>query len=347
MDTMEEADLFPLDGGGRPAGEVPLLNVIHAKYIEEENLSYQDLFQGFDELYAVTYSLGVRQIENVMRFFKYGEVIVGSPSQVRKDLAKLFAQQETSMDIITKSPYLQRMIRREKMQLFLTMGSHMKMYILHAEDGRSRVIYGSANFSERAWNEDQAENYIYMDEPEAYDQAMQAFEVLRDISSKKISVGAKPICEDGKNLDELPMISKIIEKQDAIVIREVTPPEEAEYWLTEEASAKKWAVRLEKANVTDMKDGYPLLAPKHVTEIKAVMRKEVAAKVKGEEAAPAFELDYLHCTATFRRQLYDLEPSDDAVKRDIEGMFTYIKGAENFTGNTEILKTTYWKILIY
>ncbi|MBR2734388.1 MAG: hypothetical protein IKD80_09140 [Selenomonadaceae bacterium] len=59
-----------------------------ARYERTESIAPDELFAGFDELRAVTFSAGVRQIEHVMKNFRRGEVIIGSPNKSASTLPR-------------------------------------------------------------------------------------------------------------------------------------------------------------------------------------------------------------------------------------------------------------------
>ena len=71
------ADLHGIDGSRQ--GELDFggngINVVIAEYVDTVQTTWQELFYGFDEVYALTYSIGMNQVENLMENFKHGEVI--------------------------------------------------------------------------------------------------------------------------------------------------------------------------------------------------------------------------------------------------------------------------------
>ena len=173
-----------------------------------KNLSLFDdeLFAGFDELRAVTFSAGVRQIEHVMKNFRRGEVIIGSHEQISVDLAEVLALQKFAVEFVSKNSYLQRRIAAREFKLYVTDRVHAKIYLMCADDGRCRVILTSANFSANAWQSRQRETFVVMDEPAAYEHYMSVFEELKNFSAEEIDVTARPLKDDGSNLEQLPAI---------------------------------------------------------------------------------------------------------------------------------------------
>jgi len=53
------------------------LDVVKADFIEVESLSWEALFDGFDTLYAITYSSGIDFICKMLKKFSHAEIIFG------------------------------------------------------------------------------------------------------------------------------------------------------------------------------------------------------------------------------------------------------------------------------
>ena len=63
--------------------QADVLSVVNAKFLSEEKKNWQDLFEGFDEIYAITFSSGVDFVSKVLEKYKYGEVIFGCENGFR------------------------------------------------------------------------------------------------------------------------------------------------------------------------------------------------------------------------------------------------------------------------
>lgn len=257
----EEVNLFAIEGKQRQEKK-DILTVIRAEYKASQQCSYEDLFEGFDELYALTYSVGVKQVERVMQYFKYGEVIIGSPSQIHKNLAEMLAKQEYDIGYFSRNKELQKRIENGSFRFYVTTGSHSKLYLLKAYDGRKRVIMGSANFSKQAWDSSQVETYIYFDDTSLFDEYLSLYEALRADSSDEIGKEAREIRVDGNNLEDIPLLSKVVLSNQAILIHDVKDYEEIEYVTQVTAATKRFAELLEKAKVKADKAGRIELLPK-------------------------------------------------------------------------------------
>lgn len=348
----QEISLFPIEGGkGEETVKDHPLHVVHANFQEIVTCDYKELFDGFDELHALTYSIGLQQVESVMHLFKTGEVIIGSPSQIHARTAKVFARQQYDIDYFLQDKYLQQRVTDGSFHLYVTTGSHDKLYLLKAQDGRTRVIMGSANFSVRAWDASQLEGYVYMDEPECYAYYRSLYDALREDSTDEIGVDAEEIREDGSNLEKLPALRRVVQYNQAIVIHDVPEKPELEYAYQITKHTEKWQKVLNTANVKpEVKpDGANVVVidPKQVYEMKQYMQKMTRAKKEKQIVNPEFVLHYEDQSATFVGKQLDLHPDKASIQRDIKCLNQYMEGTKAFTGNTAEMRSTYWKILLY
>ena len=140
------ANFHVIDGGMQDLFTTTGLPVVHAKFLGKELLSWQELFSGFEELYAITYSVGVKQVEAVMQYFQHGEVIIGSPSQIHSLPAQIFAKQQYDIGYFSRNKALQERVRDGSFRFYVTNGCHAKIYLLKGNGDKRRVITSSAKF---------------------------------------------------------------------------------------------------------------------------------------------------------------------------------------------------------
>ena len=152
--------LFPQEN------ELDSLELVQMKFVKKTFATWKELFEGFDTLYAITFSYNLDFIEKVMHHFKHAEVILGCEALVKFDLQTIMAHQTRSLEAITKYPYLLQRVEDDSLHFWVAKDivSHKKVFILKAEDGRTRVIMGSANFSTRSFNGTQLENIGYFED---------------------------------------------------------------------------------------------------------------------------------------------------------------------------------------
>ena len=53
------------------------LEVVKASFLNSEKTNWRALFEGYDELYAITFSSGLQFVDKVLDQFKYAEIIYG------------------------------------------------------------------------------------------------------------------------------------------------------------------------------------------------------------------------------------------------------------------------------
>ncbi len=311
------------------------------------------MFKGFSELHAVTYSVGIRQVENVMKFFERGAVIIGSHQQISIDAAEMFALQKFAVDCVSKNNFLQRLIKSGAFRFYVTDRVHAKIYLMRSDDGRCRVILASANFSANAWQNRQRENFVVMDEPQAYEYYLNVFETLRKNSADEIDVDARPIKDDGTNLELLPAIKNVVNTKSAVVINELSPDskDETEYLFAERYTAEKFRELFKEVGVHPNPQGKTLIVGDKIIRMKKLIKSEheknLAQQKNRSTVAPEFILDYDNHRAIFNGEVWNLNPSAEEIRADIKNLLEYVDGTKIFTGDTAQLQTTYWKIFLY
>ena len=161
------------------------LDVIKMDFIEAETMSWKDLFSGFDELHAITYSSGINFVYQLLGMFKKAEIIFGCDEVISYSLQEVMAYQCKLIERMRESAGKMKLdlisrIEDESLHFFVArnMLSHEKIYLLSAADGRRRVIMGSANMSFNAFSGRQRENICYIDGDRAYDWYMDCYLTL-------------------------------------------------------------------------------------------------------------------------------------------------------------------------
>jgi hypothetical protein len=75
METNGDPSLFGQEDEITPANAK--LDVVKAEFVETESLSWEELFEGFDRLRAITYSSGIDFICKLLKMFERAEIIFG------------------------------------------------------------------------------------------------------------------------------------------------------------------------------------------------------------------------------------------------------------------------------
>lgn len=191
----------------------PDLEVVEMKFIDRRLSSSRKLFSGFKYLHVLTFSYDLDFINTIAKNFENVEIILGCEALVKFDLQTVMAFQTRSLQLIKKHQELIEGVASGKISFWITKNliSHQKVFILSNDDGPSRIIVGSANFSGRAFNGNQRENIGYFNnDSRAYDFYMEEFEFVRDFCSNEIVKDALYLdsTTPDKELESLPIIAE-------------------------------------------------------------------------------------------------------------------------------------------
>ena len=327
----------------KPEPAAPSLEAYQMKICRRDMTDWENLFKGFDEIHVITYSVGLAQVRKVMKFFRTGDIIIGCPSLIQQNTAELFAEQEFSLKTVCENPYLQSRIKDGSFHVYAANRHiHSKEYLLKAEDGRTRLILGSANFSVQAWGGGQKEIYLYEDNSEFFESFMEEYRILLEESSSEIGIQAQPVQEDGSNLTDLPALKKIVETNKALVV-EPAPQEETDYCFESERGKKEWEKLVEKSGIRPDPMGKIIIKPKSVIRMESEKRKNYEEKKAQMVINPELFIDYDHKTVSFDGKRWDLAPDVKQVREDISCLYQYIEGCDAFTGDTIQMKKRYKK----
>ena len=204
-------DLFSASEGMANGGMCKL-DVVKMDYVGAESITWRELFSGYDSIKAITFSSGIGFVYQLLDLFEDAEIIFGCEEVMSYTLQEIIAYQAKLMERIRKtdSASKEKMIERVErgdVRLFVARRrlSHEKLYLLKAEDGRTRVVFGSANMSFNAFGGRQREIICYIDSLEAYERFEEAYEDLKRDSVDTITNKAVEISDATENVDALPI----------------------------------------------------------------------------------------------------------------------------------------------
>ena len=212
------------------------LDVVKLDFVEGCSLTWQELFSGFNTLYAITYSSGMNFVCKLVEMFNNAEIIFGCENVMSYSLNEVMAFQSVLIDRIRTGKCKDQLIDKIEngsLRLYVTRKklSHEKIYLLSAEDGRKRVVMGSANMSYQAFGGLQRENISYIDGDAAYDWYMQAYNSLREDCTDEITDNAILVSDSTENLDELPVSQTVKIKKALAIVPEESEKENVEFAL--------------------------------------------------------------------------------------------------------------------
>ncbi|MHC1693672.1 MAG: restriction endonuclease PLD domain-containing protein [Eubacteriales bacterium] len=330
--------------GGKSASKK--LDVIKMDFQEALTLSWEELFDGFDKLYAITYSSGMDFICALLGKFKYAEIIFGCDEVMSYSLQEIMAYQLKTIERLRekisagKLDLLRRIDSGDlKLLVARKLLSHEKIYLLEAEDGRKRVVMGSANMSYSAFSGRQRENICYLDGDKAFDWYKESFEELKADSSDDITTEMIALADDGENLEEIPVMKTIAVKKALVVEPVAELKEEVRFVLDVKNLAGKFAPFMPKAD----KKGKIALSPEIV---KQTRRRIEAAKVQDSELRseyPQLVMDAVNQSVTLNDKMLDLNPDADSVKGDVQLFMEYMGGFDKFHGDVSGMQGRYFE----
>jgi hypothetical protein len=214
------------------------LRIVNAEMTGTDSRTWQELFDGYDELYVITFSSGIDFTAQLISRFEYAEIVYGCEIILPTGVAAAISVEQTMVKLIAKCKAAETIAARmsdRTLSLYVAddTRSHEKIFCLRSKSGRTRVITGSANMSSTAFMGVQRENILCFDDEKAFAYYFDLFEKYRDTCAQSISYKliAKAIEDPSAvtdDIEELPFVEKI--KKESIVYLEPqrTPSEEDE-----------------------------------------------------------------------------------------------------------------------
>lgn len=332
------------------------ISVYHMDYSGHSLMVYNDLFDGFDNLYVITFSYGLDFIKEISDKFDYVEIILGCHALIKEDLQLIMAHQERSIidvrKFISNNNSLIEKIKNNKLKFFVTNGliSHEKIFILTKENGENRIIIGSANFSRRSFDGTQGEFIACIDNScDALEDFMSAFNSLKELSTTEIA--KKSILTDTSiNIDkikpqDIPIINEVKINKKVITVESSNNYSEIEYFTDLKNISRKYDSIIPK--YTTEQPGKILIKPITVTRLINNYLKVEEIKNTVERTFPEFLINYNDSSVSMDGVLWDLNPSEENVINDINLFVKYLDGFNDFVGNTKSLKYKYFTVANY
>ena len=320
------------------------LDVVKLKYESCESLTWQKLFSGFDDLYAITYSSGIGFVCKLLDRFEQTEIIFGCEDVMDYSMQSIMAYQCKLIERMRNGAYKKLSDRVENGTLHLYVArdvlSHEKIYLLSAKDGRKRVVMGSANMSASAFEGRQRENICYMDGDEAFDWYMECYQTLKEKSTDEIGKSSILCADDGEHLDELP-IAKTVRVKKAVVIQPVSEEQKEEVRFA--LDVKGLAVKFKPCVPKPDKKGKIMLSPDKVRIIRKRMVESKTLEKEQRSEYPQLDVELDEGCVTLNDQRLDLMPSKAEVEKDVELFLRYMDGYEKFHGDHAGMQLRYYE----
>lgn len=347
QDSLFNESLFSLADSTSDSSTNNSLEVVKMSYCGAETMSWQELFSGYDSLYAITFSSGVNFVYKLLDMFETAEIIFGCEHVLSYSLQEIIAYQDTLIKRLrenlskSKLNLLERIdakeisfwVSRQKM-------SHEKIYLLSSKDGKKRVIMGSANLSYNAFGGRQRENICYIDGEDAYDWYYDKFEELKSSSCDSISKKAINIADAVDNLSDLP-ISQTVKINKAMVIEtDKTVSEEVQFVLDTSKLSQKISPLVP---LPEKKTGKIRISPDILVK---VQRKLTDEKIKEKELRseyPQLVVDSINNKVTLNDKHINLTPDATEIKHDVDLFIKYMDGYNRFHGDYKGMQLRYFE----
>ena len=320
------------------------LDVVKLKYESCESLTWKDLFSGFDDLYAITYSSGIGFVCKLLGHFEQAEIIFGCEDVMDYSMQSIMAYQCKLIERMRNGAYkkLSDRVGNGTLHLYVARDvlSHEKIYLLSAKDGKKRVVMGSANMSASAFEGRQRENICYMDGDEAFDWYMECYQTLKEKSTDEIGKSSILCADDGEHLDELP-IAKTIRVKKAVVIQPVSEEQKEEVRFA--LDVKGLAVKFKPCVPKPDKKGKIMLSPDKVRIIRKRMVESKTLEKEQRSEYPQLDVEPDEGCVTLNDQRLDLMPPKAEVEKDVELFLRYMDGYEKFHGDHAGMQLRYYE----
>lgn len=354
--TAETSQLNLLDES--PKGQ---LKCYRTALQEVKYLDVEGLFSGFDSLKAITFSYDVGFIAEIMGYFSTGDILIGADFLPRKDreLTKLLADALTEAQLAARSVGKHETLKNKvangllRLRASQAIMDHRKLYLLKAQDGRTRVIFTSANMSGAAFNGSHREAYSYDDTPLAYKKFSEDFKAAwaegTELPEEVLSAEKK---DDA--MESNPIIKKVQETGTAMVLKLPQEPPEIKRQITtyvmEKDKLKEAANVVVRGLRLKEKNGLVAISPKDVKKMDMNLRQyRQAQKLKLEhieKTYPKLTFDYGAEKMFLDGVEMKLRPSEDEVRQDIDELLEIFGNFNSFiTDNHQRLQENHFKLL--
>lgn len=339
-------DLVPEEMEKSSSGQ---LRVVKAQFIESAKLNWRDIFEGFDELYGITFSSGIAFMEKVMDMFEHVEMIFGCEDIVDDNIAAVMAMETKSVELIAKSKSAKKMAERiDDGSLVLSVSrdtkSHEKIFVLKSKEGKTRVVTGSANMSSSAFCGLQREDIVCFEDQEAYEHYKNRFDTFQqncaDNVNQKVllALGEDPdYIRD--NVEEVPII-RTIEKKKMVILE---PGESADTETEIIADIRGLEAEMKPMLPKQKKeDGKVVLTGEFTRAFRRKYTEHANVKKEKAKKLPKLHIDYENEKLLFNEKEMDLNPSAEQISSDLRCLENYMSSLSVFYGDWQQSQKDYY-----
>lgn len=335
------------------------LPVARFGFQEASMKSWEELFDGFNTLEAITFSSGLTFMNDVLKKFDNATIILGSDKTISMELSEIIAFQTATLQDLNKlynkrQSRIHDMMKKESLHFWIakTKMSHEKLYILtNTETGATRVIFGSANFSRQAFTANQRELICYMDnDEEGYLWFKSEFEVLKEMCCDMIPYEKIAELHQKDMIEELPFAQNMLNTEDEINVEKlliVEPAARNEDEIRFKLDVEKLNKRFKLVTPVQPKNKTLSVIPEMIRRISRKLQLQTQEEEEQSIQNPEFTYDIEHCTAIYNGTQLDLHPSAEDIRQDADLYIQYMNGFDQFCGKTKHMQREYFKFLIW
>lgn len=349
---MEQMNLFDMAEAEMTFDTRKKLQVVHAEFIDTESMTWQTLFDGYDEMHVITFSSGIHFMNQVLERFGYVEIIFGCEGVLDESIATIMAVEAKLIEELAHNREAIKIcdkMQKDELRLYVSRNvkSHEKIFCLKARDGRTRVITGSANMSASAFCGIQRESITYYDDIKAYEWYMNRFMDFREECSDNVNenvllrtINDRTFLKE--NPEEIPIVKTIEKKKMLIIESDATDGNEAEIIADVkglEAELKPMLPKVKKA------EGKLLVTAEAMKKICSNIRENVALKKEKQKKLPKLHVDYDTQKLTFNGQECNLNPDKKDVEGDIRSLLNYLSSLNAFYGDVAQAQKEYFAFM--
>lgn len=347
-----------IDGGKQDDCDKNEIKFKQKQLIGIKYAPYEDMFSGYNKIQVITFSYDLGFINKLMEYFDTAEIIFGSKFIVEKDeaLAYFLAEAEAVNNNIRKYKRLSSMLKDGNLTIKVStyMVDHRKLYILSADDGRTRVMSPSANMSWGAWNGNHLEDFDYDDGEAGYEDAINDFEtawlLAKEIPYDCFSAKASDN-RDEDIISNNPIITEIKKTNTAIVLRQQIDEESitlTKYCIELNNNVNKYKEVIKNIGLKTDK-GVTMISPQHIKKMETNMKRSIRAKKLNIEqqtkAYPKLTFNYDEEKAFLNGNELDLNPSSEEVKSDINEILKIFNHFQEFINGEKNLQPNHFKLM--
>jgi len=328
------------------------LEIVKCRFMESVTTDDINLFLGYKYLYTVTFSYGLGFIDKISKMFEHMEIIIGAEFIPKYDLKEIMAFQTKSLQDIRRHSDLVDRVKKEEVSFRIAheMLVHSKIYILLNDDGTSRVIIGSVNFSGKSFSGDQRECIqVFDNDSAALDFYMNEYELIRDFSTDDVVIESLYVKKsEDEDIEKVPVVREVLAKEAGIIVDNDVIDREAVEFITDVSNLSK---QYEKIMPKLDKEGTKILIkPKKVRELVRNYKKDQVEKKEKRKEYPQFIIDYDNDVFTLNDKKILLEHNEDRLKSDLLGVKDFYSGYEGFIGEATDIRDAqyvYFKFMNY